>query len=138
MHNLLETMKVIYFLLLALVLPFGVLAQQGSNPAVNNWTSDQDKIDFWASSGWSFSETSKDGQSAIALEAITTTAGQSVALADFDPSTFDPRMYNIPLKANDSVLIQVGDKGTLLFLSTARVDVLFERELLNRAAASKK
>ena len=131
-------MKVLYFVLLALALPFGMLAQQGNNPAINSWTSDQDKIDFWAVSGWSFSETSKIGQSAIAWEAITTTAGQSVALADFDALTFDPRMYNIPLKANDAVLIQVGDKGTLLFLSTARVDVLFERELLNRAAASKK
>ena len=39
---------------------------------------------------------------------------------------------------HDAVLIQVGDKGTLLFLSTARVDVLLEREFLNRAAASKK
>lgn len=131
-------MKVLSFVLLALAIPFGMLAQQGNNPAINSWTSDQDKIGFWAISGWSFSETSKNGQSAIAWEAITTTAGQSVALDDFDASTFDPRMYNIPLKANDSVLIQVGDKGTLLFLSTARVDVLFERELLNRAAASKK
>lgn len=131
-------MKVLYFVLLALALPTLAMAQGSAGQALGAWTSDQDKIDFWAKSGWTFSEASKEGQTAINWESIAPlNASAAVSAADFNLASFNPRNYDIPLKSNESVLIQVGEKGTILFLSTDRVDVLYQRELLNRAAASK-
>lgn len=91
---------------------------------------------FYAEFGWKFNQQAKVPANILQIEDLQPQAegvGKLTA-ASFDPTTFNPLLYNIQLNDKLPTYIQVGDKGVLFFYSTERLQTLFNRYQINQQA----
>lgn len=131
------TMKQCIMLVFGLLLTLGAGAQQAS---IFTGLEAADKAEFWSEQGWIFNEEAKAVDGMIDFEDLQISRSNVpfVSVQDFDPETFNPADYIIPLKQDKPVYVQVGDRGVIFFYSLDRLDVLYQRHLLNQAAKAKK
>jgi hypothetical protein len=91
---------------------------------------------FVASEGWIFVADMPKGVEFPNLEGTPSADGTTVFSADdFDPTTFDPRLWAIEYSADPALPtnFRVGDRGALQFHSVERCQGLYSRHLTRRA-----
>lgn len=92
-----------------------------------------DKRSFWKESGWTFTETPKAGIETIQWSELQQVSGAKAPDANtFDPATFDPERYLIPLRQQETLNIIVPGKGMITFYSADRFNALWKRQKANQ------
>lgn len=129
-------------LLLAVTLAVSVLTTSTPSSAqshpLHGFFETAEHFDFWVANGWVYQSGTKDAPGQLNIEQLQPLNGQAALTAEtFSQNTFNPQMYTIRPLADQPLVYRVGDKGTLLFLPLNRVEVLYQRELINRQAAQK-
>ncbi len=92
-----------------------------------------EKRTFWKESGWTFTDTVKEGVEAMQWSDLQQVSGAKAPDANtFDPESFDPERYLIPLRHNETLVIIVPGKGMISFYSADRFSALYERQKANQ------
>ena len=97
--------------------------------------------DFSASQGWVFQTDLTKADSLEDLDGCLSVADDAAnfVAADFDPATFNPQDYAIPLgdDASKPSNFRVGNQGVIQFHSTHRLELLYKRYLSGFKAEKK-
>lgn len=144
---MMETMNMTRFFSAALLacvalLPAVVLAQTEAKPPVLSSASGRSYSGpefeaFVAKEGWIFIADQTKGAGLPDLDGTPAAVegGLPFSAQDFDPATFDPRMYQIGRVADPTLPTDynIGDRGVLQFHSPQRCQDLYARHLARKA-----
>lgn len=95
---------------------------------------DEAFLDFWKSNGWIYQSGVKEGQNTLDISEVPVLEGERVTASSFDLASFDPLNLALVIDPVQTTVVQVGDRGTLLFFSLERVQKLYNRHKINEAA----
>ena len=131
-------MKYLLTILIGCLLTLGSYAQEASAPRGPEvvYGSTDGLAQFYQKNGWLFVDDAKviDGMVPVANLEPMDESIPAIDPENFNSENFNPLDYKVPLQETRPTYVDLGEAGVLFFYSIERLEVLYQRHLINTKA----